>query len=183
LVAAKQRGVNVRVILDRDNALSSWNQAIKLVPENIPIHGTPYGEVARHSFLIADRRSAADGNLLWEQSRVQDKSASLRVLRNEPSGVASLTAEFDRMWNDRRYTDLMAPSSGAAPTVAYELVSAERLFAAYESNKISADLKWYGARVRVSGEIWGVEESKGGPIVSLRVSEWVGGWVAPTVPI
>lgn len=175
LVAAKGRGVSVRVILDRANASGSWTQVIRLVPDKIPVHGSPLAEPVRHSFLISDNVSATDGTYVWNQVGTQDKTASLKVFRNEPAAVKPLTAEFARMWNDRRYTDLVMSASGLAQTAEFVSVDARTLFDDYERNVLSADLKWLDRNVRVSGEIWAVDDAERGPIVSLRVTEWVGG--------
>ena len=184
LLAAKERGVDVRLMLDRGNATVSWTQAIKLVPARIPVHGTPHGETIKESFLLADRRIAAVGTAEWKPAQTGDRPGDLRIIRDDPAAIASLIAAFDRMWGDRRYTDLMAPARPAPPEKPL-MVSADELFDAYEENAVAADEKYREKTITVTGYVDHVEMDRGTAILIFEVTEWrdrLRGWVRCRFP-
>lgn len=105
LIAAKARGVNVRVILDNDfegdyhNARNVNANTFQLLNDHNIEHLTYYGDISNHSKLvIVDKQHVVAGSHNWTTSsfyRYQDNS--FYVLSD--SFGASVTAYFDALWN------------------------------------------------------------------------------------
>ena len=105
LIAAKARGVSVRVILDDDfegdyhNARNVNRNTFQLLNDNSIEHLPYYGDISNHSKLvIVDKQHVLAGSHNWTTSsfyRYQDNS--FYVLSD--SFGASLTAYFNALWN------------------------------------------------------------------------------------
>lgn len=178
LIAAKQRGVQVRVIIDRNNAAASWNEAIKLAPFRIPVRGTPWGEVIRESFLLVDRARGTKGPIDWKATDTVEAGIvpEASSILSDPAIVAPLIASFDRMWADCRFADLMAPPP--AVVVAPEkpiVVSVDDLYMAYAENAVSAAQKYGEKIISVNGPVAEVNSlSEGKAEVVFKIMDWEG---------
>ncbi len=152
LLAAQQRGVCVRVIIDRANAASSWSQVIKLAPSRIPVRGTPCDEPIRRSFLLADQKNGLVGTYIWKP---KSSGTSLMVVND----ANALAADFERMWSDRRYADMLAPFHPQTTSNIWSERNPStdlwvgKLYRDYASNEVNADKQYKGQVLIIRGYI------------------------------
>jgi len=120
LIAAKQRGVNVRVIFDKSRASQPDSQTAKLHAAGIPIKVNAHRGLMHHMFLVADAKHAATGSFDWTQDAVRQNDENLVVFRDEPRLATAFALQFDKMWADtKRFSDFKPTSAalaGSAPS-------------------------------------------------------------------
>jgi phosphatidylserine/phosphatidylglycerophosphate/cardiolipin synthase-like enzyme len=117
LMAAKNRGVNVRLILDRSQSGQTWCPASRLAAADIPVRINTHGGLMHDKFLVADGRSVATGSFNWTQAAVGKNDENLVVFLGEVAVASAFAVQFDRMWKDAaRFTTFSArPTTTQAP--------------------------------------------------------------------
>ncbi len=119
LVAAKQRGVRVRVIVDKTQASQQSSQAQRLAAVGIPVLMNSHSGLMHDKFLVVDGRSVATGSFNWTASATQRNDENLVVFADELPVAKAFAAQFDRMWHDStRFVSISgapAASSRSAP--------------------------------------------------------------------
>jgi phosphatidylserine/phosphatidylglycerophosphate/cardiolipin synthase-like enzyme len=112
LLAAKRRGVWVRVIVDKTQASQQSSQAQRLAAAGIPVLMNSHSGLMHDKFLVVDGRSVATGSFNWTASATQKNDENLVVFADEPPVAKAFAGQFDRMWRDStRFRSI----SGAAP--------------------------------------------------------------------
>jgi phosphatidylserine/phosphatidylglycerophosphate/cardiolipin synthase-like enzyme len=122
LIAAKRRGVNVRVILDRQQAGQTWSTAKRLLAARIPVKVNSHSGLMHDKFLVADGHSVATGSYNWTNAATHKNDESLALFSNESAVAKAFAGQFDRMWQDTTRFVVFSPSAtvrvSAAPTKA-----------------------------------------------------------------
>jgi len=111
LIAAKGRGVRVRVIADRSQAPQTWAPAKRLVAAGIPVKVNSHAGLMHDKFLVADGKSIATGSFNWTKAAVEKNDENLVVFTQEPAVAATFAAQFDRMWADTTRFAAFSPST------------------------------------------------------------------------
>jgi phosphatidylserine/phosphatidylglycerophosphate/cardiolipin synthase-like enzyme len=117
LIAAKNRGVNVRIILDRSQSGQTWCPASRLAAAGIPVRINTHSGLMHDKFLVADGRSVATGSFNWTAAAVQKNDENLVVFLGETAVASAFAVQFDQMWHDTsRFTAFSArPTTTQAP--------------------------------------------------------------------
>lgn len=117
LIAAKRRGVKVRVILDRSQAHQTWCPASRLAAAGISVMVNTHSGLMHDKFLVVDGRSVATGSYNWTKAGTDDNDENLVLLTNEIPVASTFAVHFDRMWHDTaRFAPFSPRSSTQAPT-------------------------------------------------------------------
>jgi len=100
---AKKRGVNVRIITDKQQAAGkTQTEALKLLGSaGIPIKINSHSGLMHLKMTIADKKIATTGSFNYSKAASESNDEILVVIRN--ADVAkNFTAEFEKMWNDKK---------------------------------------------------------------------------------
>ncbi|KAA0174467.1 hypothetical protein FNF27_04063 [Cafeteria roenbergensis] len=128
LMAAHQRGVAVRVIVDKEQAEEPGADAKWLAEQGVQVAEAPGSEDGRlfhHKVILADAAVMVTGSLNLTKHASHANWENM-VVSAEPAAVASFQAEFNRLWAlcgpqasaaDRGASLLAGPPSADSPLV------------------------------------------------------------------
>ena len=103
LVAAKDRGVRIRILTDREKIESDGPALRKLRSAGIAIRslGVVEQSLMHNKFAVFDDRVVATGSYNWTQSAERANYENL-VLLDDPELVARFGREFQRLWREAK---------------------------------------------------------------------------------
>ncbi len=103
LVAAKDRGVRIRILTDREMIESDGPALRKLRSAGIAIRslGVVEQSLMHNKFAVFDDRVVATGSYNWTQSAERANYENL-VLLDDPEVVAQFEREFQRLWREAK---------------------------------------------------------------------------------
>ena len=98
LIEAKNRGVDVKVVIEADNALSKGSEYQRLLEAGVEVRldGNPY--LMHHKAMIVDGEIVVTGSYNWSWSAENRNDENLVIIKD--AEIASLyEAEFQRVWS------------------------------------------------------------------------------------
>lgn len=97
LVAAKERGVQIRLVHDKTQASSKYDMTAFLAKAGIQvrIQRGSQGGILHHKFLIIDSLYVLTGSFNWTRGAIRRNDENFVVLDDQAS---KFQAEFDRLW-------------------------------------------------------------------------------------
>ena len=100
---AKKRGVNVRLITDKQQAGGqSQTEALKILGSaGVPTKINSHSGLMHLKMVVADKKVATTGSFNFSKAASTTNDEVLMVLRDE-TVAKSFAAEFERMWNDTK---------------------------------------------------------------------------------
>jgi len=100
---AKKRGVNVRLITDKQQAGGqSQTEALKILGSaGVPTKINSHSGLMHLKMVVADKKIATTGSFNFSKAASTTNDEILMVLRDE-TVAKSFAAEFERMWNDTK---------------------------------------------------------------------------------
>jgi phosphatidylserine/phosphatidylglycerophosphate/cardiolipin synthase-like enzyme len=103
LVAAKARGVHIRVLVDQNKAEEESPSLRRLHSHGIAVRslGIPEQSLMHHKFAIFDERLVVTGSYNWTNSAEVANYENLVVLE-EPGPVTRFQQEFRRLWSEAK---------------------------------------------------------------------------------
>jgi cardiolipin hydrolase len=103
LHAAKARGVQIRILLDRERSETGGSTIRGLRLYGVPIRslGVADQSLMHHKFAIFDERLVATGSYNWTNSAEQANYENLVVL-DDPEVVKRFQEEFRRLWREAK---------------------------------------------------------------------------------
>jgi cardiolipin hydrolase len=98
VVAAKTRGVNVRVVADDEQTKNQGNDVIKLKQAglNIRVDNSPY--LMHNKFAIVDGQWLETGSFNWTMTARTQNRENI-VITSDASLVKAFKAEFEKLWS------------------------------------------------------------------------------------
>lgn len=102
LTRAKERGVAIRIIIDKTMSECDGSSIPTLVKEDILVVRGPPNVMVNHKFVLADATSdgvgaVATGSLNWTWGSISASFENL-IISNNPELVTPFKKEFDRLW-------------------------------------------------------------------------------------
>ncbi len=99
LVAAKDRGVRIRVLTDQEKAKAGGAAMRIFLTAGLPVRtlGASEQSLMHHKFALFDERVVATGSYNWTQSAERANYENL-VFLDDPKVVARFSEEFQRLW-------------------------------------------------------------------------------------
>ena len=109
LIAAKQRGVTVRVVIDRREMTASWRSLVALHYAGVPVRANSLASSMRHNFILADHHAA--GLLSFHLTQYFDWacdgavacSTEVITLIDDHVVGGQLGTAFEELWQDKSY--------------------------------------------------------------------------------
>lgn len=102
LYAAKARGVQIRILVDREKA-EEGVVIRRLRRHGLPVRtlGVPEQSLMHHKFAVFDDRLVATGSYNWTNSAEHANYENLVIL-DDSDAVARFQWEFNRLWREAR---------------------------------------------------------------------------------
>ncbi|EPU8562878.1 phospholipase D family protein [Yersinia enterocolitica] len=100
LVAAKQRGVSVRVVADKKSNSDSYTSVTFLANQGIPIRLNDNYSIMHNKIILADSNTLQTGSYNYSASANKRNAENVLVVRNQPQLVAVYEQEFERLWQE-----------------------------------------------------------------------------------
>lgn len=108
LIAAHQRGLDVRLVMESDQAQRS--EVIDLIDAGIPIRFDARPHLMHHKFIVIDRRWVWTGSMNWTLNGVYRNNNDLLII--DSSDMAeNYIQEFDEMYQEDRFSELSRPDT------------------------------------------------------------------------
>ena len=99
VIDAHNRGVKVRVYLDKDQREAKYSKSRYLAKHGISIRYSDNPYVMHHKFCVIDSEVVITGSYNWTASAGERNNENLLVIRDPP--IASrYEQEFNRLWNE-----------------------------------------------------------------------------------
>lgn len=105
VLAAKRRGVAVRIISDDEKAFDPGSDIERLMGSGIPVRTDASEDHMHHKFAVFDRRLLVTGSYNWTRSAAERNHENI-ALTDDKRLVALFREEFERLW------DAFAPRGG-----------------------------------------------------------------------
>lgn len=115
LLESQKKGVQVRLILDKQQNSQQWSQGNQLAKANIQVKTNIHSGLMHDKFLIVDKVHLATGSYNWSQSASTDNDENLVVFYYQPNPSSSFAIQFERMWNDTQRFAFFSPNVLANP--------------------------------------------------------------------
>lgn len=100
LVNAQERGVNVRVVVDKQSNSGRYTAVTYLVNHRVPVRLNNKYAIMHNKFIIVDSHSIETGSFNYTQSAVYRNAENVIYLRNRPDIAEKYAQEFNRLWNE-----------------------------------------------------------------------------------
>ncbi len=97
LVKAYERGVDVRVIMDRNQAAERFSKKRYIVKKGIPVELHTGDGIMHNKFAVFDSSIVITGSFNWTSSAERYNYENIVVI-NSPELARRYEAEFDKMW-------------------------------------------------------------------------------------
>ena len=99
LVRAKQRGVEVRVILEKQQSTTQYSELELLKNANIPVRIDSNPQLMHHKFAVIDSEFVITGSMNWTANGVKENNENVLVIHS-PELNAQFAQEFETLWKE-----------------------------------------------------------------------------------
>lgn len=99
VLAAKARGVKVRIITDNEKSLDRGSDVDRLGAAGVEVRIDETEHHMHHKFAVFDRSLLLTGSYNWTRSAAEFNLENI-VLTDHPELVTSFTRVFDQLWNE-----------------------------------------------------------------------------------
>lgn len=97
IIAAKQRGVKLRVISDNDKAQDKGSDIYAFHENNIPVRLDKTNNHMHHKFAIIDGKTLINGSFNWTRSATDFNHANI-VVHSDAQLVEDFQGRFEQLW-------------------------------------------------------------------------------------
>ena len=99
LTDAARRGVDVKVVADKQANSSRYSVAANLAEQGIPVRLNGNYAIFQHKFILVDGRHLETGSFNYNAS-VENNADNVLVLHDAPVMVEKYQAEWERLWQE-----------------------------------------------------------------------------------
>jgi len=116
VIDAHNRGVRVRVYLDKDQKEAQYSKSRYLTKQGITIHYSSNPYIMHHKFAVMDNEVVITGSYNWTASAGERNNENLLVIRDPPL-ASRYKQEFYRLWSEHYLSEekLEAPAQELKP--------------------------------------------------------------------
>lgn len=100
LVAARRRGVDVKVVVDQKENGKRYTAATFIANEGIPTRTDDKYKILHDKFLVCNNASVETGSFNYTASAAHENAENALLLRRVPNLAAQYTQEWNRLWNE-----------------------------------------------------------------------------------
>jgi len=110
LISAKNRGINVNMVIDDGNVNMSGSDYQRLLTAGVDIRDDNYSGLMHHKVMIIDDSIVATGSYNWSTAAEDSNYENLILLRSVE--IANLyKAEFERIWSQTETASSLQPTA------------------------------------------------------------------------
>ena len=103
VIDAHDRGVRVRIYLDKDQKEAKYSKSRYLIKYGIPIRYSSNPYIMHHKFSVIDNTVVVTGSYNWTASAGKRNNENLLVI-HDAKMAQEYSAEFNRLWNNHGNT-------------------------------------------------------------------------------
>lgn len=96
---AQNRGVNIRIIVNKEPHRERSASLNYLANHRIPVRLNDKYQIMHHKFIIIDNNSIETGSFNYTQSAICRNAENVLYLRNRPDIAKKYATEFNKLWN------------------------------------------------------------------------------------
>lgn len=100
LIAAKARGVSVRVVADEKANTGRYTAVTFLAHQGVPVRLTTQYAIMHNKFMVVDNNRVQTGSFNYTASAAQRNAENVLLVKNAPALAAAYQNEFDRLWSE-----------------------------------------------------------------------------------
>jgi phosphatidylserine/phosphatidylglycerophosphate/cardiolipin synthase-like enzyme len=100
LAYARQRGVNVQVVLNESERTSRSSVAEWLADNGIPVRFNSRYSIMHDKFLIIDDTTLETGSFNFTKAAENRNAENVLVLHDDPQAVADYTQQWEKLWGE-----------------------------------------------------------------------------------
>lgn len=99
LIRAKERGVSVRVVLEKQQNSSSFSEHSKLAAAGIPVRVDSNPQLMHHKFAVIDNGFVITGSMNWSANGIKENNENVLVIHSVELN-AQFEKEFEKVWSE-----------------------------------------------------------------------------------
>ncbi len=100
LLAAKNRGVDVKVIADQKSNSGKYSATTYLANNQVPVKLNGNYPIFHHKFMVIDGATLETGSFNYSAAAASKNAENVLVLWNVPQIVATYDKEWQQLWNE-----------------------------------------------------------------------------------
>jgi phosphatidylserine/phosphatidylglycerophosphate/cardiolipin synthase-like enzyme len=100
LVAARKRGVNVRVVADKEGNSGRYSAVTFLAGQGVPTRVNGRYAVFHHKFMVIDDRHLETGSFNFSAAAVDKNAENVLFLRDVPELAGVYAREWEKLWRE-----------------------------------------------------------------------------------
>lgn len=100
LVAAKNRGVSVRVVADEKANNDRYTAVTFLANKGVPVRLNTQYAIMHNKFMIVDGDTVQTGSFNYTASAATRNAENVLLVQDAPTLAATYQGEFNRLWNE-----------------------------------------------------------------------------------
>lgn len=104
LINAKARGVDVRVIVEKQQAAGQYSQHQEMAEGGIPVKIDTNPQLMHHKFAVIDNDSLITGSMNWTGNGVGENNENELVIHSTELNQ-KFAAEFEKVWDESNSYD------------------------------------------------------------------------------
>lgn len=99
LIRARSRGIDVRVIVEKQQAGSQYSQHRNLADAGIPVRIDSNPNYMHHKFAVIDTDKLINGSMNWSGNGVGENNENVSLIAS-PELNQKFSSEFQKIWDD-----------------------------------------------------------------------------------
>ena len=100
LLEAHKRGLEVRVVCDKNANSNSYTSSTFLANHNVPVRLNGSYAIMHNKFLVVDGRHVQTGSFNYTGAAAGRNAENVMVVRNSPEIARQYEAEWQRLWDE-----------------------------------------------------------------------------------
>ncbi|EQA6227940.1 phospholipase D family protein [Enterobacter ludwigii] len=100
LIAAKRRGVAVRVVADQKANNDRYTAVTFLANQGVPVRLNNQYAIMHNKFMVIDGDTVQTGSFNYTASAVSRNAENALLVRDSPELAKAYLGEFSRLWNE-----------------------------------------------------------------------------------
>ena len=100
LLAARARGVGVRIVADRSQRTARYTSVRYLAGQGIPVRIDDRYAIMHNKFMVIHGAMVQTGNFNYTRSAQLRNAENVIVIAGDGNGAARYDAEWQRLWNE-----------------------------------------------------------------------------------
>ncbi len=99
LIRAKERGVEIRVLLEKQQSTSQYSELTPLTNASIPVRVDSNPQLMHHKFAVIDSQYVITGSMNWTANGVKENNENVLVIHSQELNV-EFEKEFEKLWDE-----------------------------------------------------------------------------------